>query len=66
MKQLWKEIKKPFWKILCRVFPLLLAAWALGLHIYYYYFAHSYAQSCVWAVWCTFAIVAYKIKQYDL
>jgi len=66
MKQLWKEIKKPLWKILCIVVPLSVAAWAFGLYIYYYYFAHAYAQSCVWAVWCVFAIAVYKIKQYEL
>ena len=66
MKQLWKEIKKPLWKILCRVVPLLVAAWALGLYIYYYYFARSYAQSCVYAVWMVFSLIVYKIKQYEL
>ena len=66
MKQLWKEIKKPLWEILCRIIPLSAAVCALGLFIYYYYFAHSYAQSSVWAVWCVFALVVYKVKQYDL
>lgn len=66
MKQLWKEIKKPLWNILCRIIPLSAAVWALGLFIYYYYFAHSYTQSCVWAVWCVFALVVYKVKQYEL
>jgi len=66
MKQLWKEIKKPLRKIVCFFIPLLAAAWAFGLFIYYYYFAQSYAQSCVWVVWACFALIVYKIKQYEL
>ena len=66
MKEFWKEIRKPLWKVLCMLIPLSAAGLSLGLFIYYYCFAHSYAQSCVWAVWCIFGMVVYKIKQYEL
>lgn len=51
---------------MCLIIPLASVCWSLGLFIYYYYFAQSYAQSCVWAVWCVFGMVVYKIKQYEL
>lgn len=66
MKQLRKEIKKPLWKIMCRIFPLCTAGWCFGSQVYYYFFTHSYAQSCVWAIWCVFSLIVYKIKQYEL
>ena len=66
MKQLWKEIRKPLWRLMCLIITLASVCWSLGLFIYYYYFAQSYAQSCVWAVWCVFGMVVYKIKQYEL
>ena len=66
MKQFWKEVKKPLWRLLCLIVPLCSAAWAFGLFAYFYWFAESYAQSCVWAVWCVFSLLVYKIKQYEL
>ena len=66
MKQFLKEVRKPLWRLLCLIVPLCSAGWALGLFIYFYWFAGSYAQSCVWAVWCVFSLLVYKIKQYEL
>ena len=66
MKKFWKEVRKPLWRLLCLIIPLFSAAWAFGLFAYFYWFAESYAQSCVWAVWCVFSLLVYKIKQYEL
>ena len=66
MKQLWKNIKKPLWRLIYLIVPLFGFGWCFGLYIFFYYFEHSYAQSAVWAIWSVFCLIVYKIKQYEL
>lgn len=66
MRKFWKEVRKPLWRLLCLMIPLFSAVLTFGLFIYSYWFAKSYAQSCVWAVWCAFSLLVCKFKQYEL
>ena len=63
--ELFKKIRKPLWRLISLTVPLCSTGYSFGLFIYYYFFEHSYAQSCVWALWCVFSLIVYKVKTYE-